>query len=273
MRHITEVHDGYPGAEAVYESPLGEWVHLTFGSGDRVYFVAPGTWGATAVNVVSGGPTEHERRHQEVAAMQHHHEMAMRFHHDLVESGGAQYDGPPDPRLLSEEQSDLQGRMRELWAQVGESGGDPDALFGCAALSVSGRHHEWPDPRWVENLLMMGGNSAVMLWERNRDRRAALPLPDLAEWVSDLGWFGGGPSGLFEAHEAAAILAAADDCAPAREPEPAARADGPPAEAPTRTPAQWAPDPTGRHQHRYWDGSRWTDHVATDGVQSVDPLN
>ena len=30
-------------------------------------------------------------------------------------------------------------------------------------------------------------------------------------------------------------------------------------------PPQWAPDPTGRHRHRYWDGSGWTGHVY-DGI-------
>lgn len=34
----------------------------------------------------------------------------------------------------------------------------------------------------------------------------------------------------------------------------------------------WHPDPTGRHELRYWDGSTWTDHVADQGNQSVDPL-
>lgn len=33
----------------------------------------------------------------------------------------------------------------------------------------------------------------------------------------------------------------------------------------------WYPDPSNRHQHRYWDGTSWTEHVADDGVQSVDP--
>ena len=37
-------------------------------------------------------------------------------------------------------------------------------------------------------------------------------------------------------------------------------------------PADWYPDPGGRHEVRYWDGSRWTDHVTDSGVQSVDPL-
>jgi uncharacterized protein YxjI len=34
----------------------------------------------------------------------------------------------------------------------------------------------------------------------------------------------------------------------------------------------WYPDPGGKHEHRYWDGQRWTDDVASHGRQSVDPL-
>lgn len=37
------------------------------------------------------------------------------------------------------------------------------------------------------------------------------------------------------------------------------------------TPANWHPDPLGRHDLRYWDGSRWTDHVASRGLQGLDP--
>ena len=36
--------------------------------------------------------------------------------------------------------------------------------------------------------------------------------------------------------------------------------------------AAWHPDPMGRHQLRYWDGQAWTEHVSTNGVQTVDPL-
>uniref|UniRef100_UPI001602614C DUF2510 domain-containing protein n=1 Tax=Nocardioides pelophilus TaxID=2172019 RepID=UPI001602614C len=38
------------------------------------------------------------------------------------------------------------------------------------------------------------------------------------------------------------------------------------------TAAAWHPDPTGRHELRYWDGSQWTEHVSDGGVQSVAPL-
>lgn len=33
------------------------------------------------------------------------------------------------------------------------------------------------------------------------------------------------------------------------------------------TPAPgWLPDPTGRHEYRYWDGSRWTDDISDQGT-------
>jgi len=37
-------------------------------------------------------------------------------------------------------------------------------------------------------------------------------------------------------------------------------------------PPSWAPDPTLRHELRYWDGARWTDHVSDSGVQGTDPF-
>jgi hypothetical protein len=66
--------------------------------------------------------------------------------------------------------------------------------------------------------------------------------------------------------------------APATPGEPPGRATGidappdPPAEPlpGASPPAAWHPDPTGRHQHRYWDGTRWTDWVADGGVTARD---
>lgn len=40
----------------------------------------------------------------------------------------------------------------------------------------------------------------------------------------------------------------------------------------TQPAPDWYPDPLGRHDHRYWDGTRWTEHVADQGIQAVDPL-
>ncbi|WP_203135234.1 AIM24 family protein [Microbacterium sp. JZ31] len=36
--------------------------------------------------------------------------------------------------------------------------------------------------------------------------------------------------------------------------------------------AGWFPDPTGRAQLRWWDGTSWTEHVSTDGQVSTAPL-
>ena len=46
-----------------------------------------------------------------------------------------------------------------------------------------------------------------------------------------------------------------------------------PTEGPAPTvPAAWQADPTGRFEVRYWDGTAWTDHVSTNGVQQTDPV-
>ena len=37
------------------------------------------------------------------------------------------------------------------------------------------------------------------------------------------------------------------------------------------TPADWYPDPSGRHEVRYWDGNAWTEHVSRAGQQYTDP--
>src|SRR5438067_8171963 len=33
------------------------------------------------------------------------------------------------------------------------------------------------------------------------------------------------------------------------------------------------PDPSGRHQLRYWDGQGWTDQVSDNGVSATDPFS
>jgi hypothetical protein len=35
----------------------------------------------------------------------------------------------------------------------------------------------------------------------------------------------------------------------------------------------WYPDPTGRHEQRYWDGKHWSDRVSDNSVRSDDPLH
>lgn len=44
----------------------------------------------------------------------------------------------------------------------------------------------------------------------------------------------------------------------------------PPDVEPANSTARWSVDPTGRHQCRYWDGVRWTRHVADGGTLGSD---
>ena len=37
--------------------------------------------------------------------------------------------------------------------------------------------------------------------------------------------------------------------------------------------ANWYPDPSGRHEVRYWDGGQWTHHVTSQGRPGIDPLS
>ena len=32
----------------------------------------------------------------------------------------------------------------------------------------------------------------------------------------------------------------------------------------------WQPDPTRRHEQRWWDGTTWTDHVADHGIAGTE---
>lgn len=43
-----------------------------------------------------------------------------------------------------------------------------------------------------------------------------------------------------------------------------------PAATTPNVPANWYPDPSKRYELRYWNGTKWTEHVATGGVQSTD---
>jgi hypothetical protein len=68
--------------------------------------------------------------------------------------------------------------------------------------------------------------------------------------------------------------AAPAPAAPATEPAASTPGQPPPPPPPPPlplTPAAWYPDPSGRHQQRYWDGQGWTPQVADQGAQSTDP--
>ncbi len=55
-------------------------------------------------------------------------------------------------------------------------------------------------------------------------------------------------------------------------PADGAYGSAPPPAPPPPAPRSWLPDPSGRHELRYWDGTRFTEHVADAGKISTDPL-
>jgi Protein of unknown function (DUF2510) len=66
---------------------------------------------------------------------------------------------------------------------------------------------------------------------------------------------------------------AAPAAATAPPPPPPAPAGGVPAPpAPNDKKADWKPDPTSRHELRYWDGSAWTAHVSDQGKTATDAV-
>lgn len=60
----------------------------------------------------------------------------------------------------------------------------------------------------------------------------------------------------------------ADDAAPAAEPWPAPPTD----DAGRPALFGWYADPAGRHERRYFDGRRWSEHVVDGTTLGVDPL-
>lgn len=57
---------------------------------------------------------------------------------------------------------------------------------------------------------------------------------------------------------------------PGHAPGQLAPAPPPPPTGLSSAPA-WRPDPTLRHELRYWDGTTWTGHVSDSGVVSTEP--
>jgi Protein of unknown function (DUF2510) len=50
------------------------------------------------------------------------------------------------------------------------------------------------------------------------------------------------------------------------------RSGSQPAQPPTASGGRWAPDPTRRHELRWWDGQTWSASVSDHGVLGQDPI-
>ena len=79
-----------------------------------------------------------------------------------------------------------------------------------------------------------------------------------------------GMSGEVPSSSSGTVRAAAPPAPPP--PAPVVRDSSPPP-PPAAVPPQWAADPHGRYEVRYWNGSEWTEHVSTSGKQAVDPVS
>ena len=51
------------------------------------------------------------------------------------------------------------------------------------------------------------------------------------------------------------------------------RGSGRSGQAPVAGVAGWHPDPTHRHEFRYWDGRGWTDRISDRGNEGVDSFD
>jgi Protein of unknown function (DUF2510) len=101
------------------------------------------------------------------------------------------------------------------------------------------------------------------------DKAAAVPVPRETVVVQQDQW----PADQVAVAAVIAPVVAPATATPART-GPVVPALAPPAApvAPQEISARWARDPFGRYQVRYWNGKRWTDHVSTNGVTAIDPI-
>ena len=51
------------------------------------------------------------------------------------------------------------------------------------------------------------------------------------------------------------------------------RGSGRSGHAPVAGAPGWHPDPTGRHEFRYWDGRGWTDRISDRGNEATDSFD
>jgi Protein of unknown function (DUF2510) len=97
-------------------------------------------------------------------------------------------------------------------------------------------------------------------------------VPEPAAPVSEpVGWGASAAETVTSSFDSGtAAVAAAAVAVPAVAAVAAAPAAAAPAAVVT-TPAGWYPDPSGRFEMRYWDGTAWSEHVSRQGQQYTDP--
>ena len=129
---------------------------------------------------------------------------------------------------------------------------------------------------WLGGILLMGDGhgNAGLLWF------FPLPMAYILLNYLQVSWFRGAGSARLVRYldENAATFPSGQEPAPVPVAPAAVSIPPPPAPPPPplapapdpAEPARWLPDPFGLHEHRYWDGGRWTEHVADAGQAGVD---
>lgn len=119
-------------------------------------------------------------------------------------------------------------------------------------------------PKLQGGALGNGTHVHMYVWDRGSHRDV--------EFYSPHG-FGGGMHASKLVKSCIATFGAATQASPAQQVSaPIPSAPSPSAiPAPPPVPAGWHGDPYRAHELRYWDGSRWTEHVSNGGVVSADP--
>jgi hypothetical protein len=162
-----------------------------------------------------------------------------------------------------------------------------DAKLGAHHLSAWERAAVVSDVEWVEHLvgafawLIPGELRRFSLAERDEAVNWAagiepqpepVPAPVAVEPVAEPATAetpaAAAPAAAFGGAETVTPTA---PMAPGADMRPGMATPAPPT-APA-VPEQWAADPSGRHQHRWWNGHEWTEHVADNGISGIDPLS
>lgn len=126
---------------------------------------------------------------------------------------------------------------------------------------AGGDQHWSPGPRDSEGRPREGWNSPPQgQWGQGAPQGWDAPVPGAWEAPPPGGWDAAPPPGTV-------FPGLGPPGAPG-----AAAGSAPPVPPPPAPPRSWLPDPGGRHELRYWDGTRFTEHVSDGGKISTDPL-
>jgi actin-like ATPase involved in cell morphogenesis len=126
------------------------------------------------------------------------------------------------------------------------------------------------EPSEVSRVLLVGGSSRIPLVAELVGAELGRPVATDAHPKHAIAL--GAAIAAAAAVAGTSTVALADATSVVATPEEATASRPPAEDAPAAGVAAWHHDPTGRHQHRYWDGAAWTADVSDAGVAAIDPM-